>query len=451
MDRKEYIDRLFACAGERCPGVESEVCFETGSSFEVSMKNGEIHQYNVADSQGLGFRVLKDGRTGAASTQILDDEAVSMLVDGAIENAGLVESKDRQFMFPGSESYPELNLRNPAVDALTAAEKIDMAMRLERLTLDQDPRIAQVEDCAVFSSSDLRLMRNTLGLDVSMEASLLGGYVVAVARDGDRVNTGVKAFFTLDPAAVDLEAVAAAAAKEALDGLDGAPVPSGRYRVLLRRNVAATLLATFSGIFSADNAQRGLSRLKGREGETVAAGCVTLMDDPHRPDSASSTPFDGEGVATAAKAVIEAGRLNTLLHNLKTAHKQGVSTTANAARSSYASGVGVAPTNFFFAPSDADFEAMLAKTGDGLLITEIQGMHAGANPITGDFSLAAKGFRVEHGKIGAAVNQITVAGSFYELMKDIEAVGADLEFRTPGVSCFGSPSVLVRELSVAGT
>ena len=64
MDRKEYIDRLFACAGERCPGVESEVCFETGSSFEVSVKNGEIHQYNVADSQGLGFRVLKDGRTG---------------------------------------------------------------------------------------------------------------------------------------------------------------------------------------------------------------------------------------------------------------------------------------------------------------------------------------------------------------------------------------------------
>ena len=214
--------------------------------------------------------------------------------------------------------------------------------------------------------------------------------------------------------------------------------------------MAGSLLATFSGMFSADNAQRGLSRLKGREGEVVAASCVTLMDDPHRPGSASSTPFDGEGVATAPKAVIRGGVLTTLLHNLKTAHKQGVTTTANASRPGYASPVGVAPTNFFFEPSDADFDAMLQKLGDGLLITDLQGMHAGANAVTGDFSLAAKGFAVEGGRIGRAVSQITVAGNFYQLLQDIEAVGADLEFRIPGVSCFGSPSLLVKSLSVAG-
>ena len=453
MDRREFIDRLFARAKERAgdaPDFACEACFGSSESFEVQIKEGEIYQYNVSEGGGLGFRALVNGRMGYASTQILDEDAIDMLVDGALENAAVVESADRQFLFAGSESYPELKLYEPRLDEIDAARKIDMAKRLERLTLEQDARIAQVENCALFSEKAESAIVNTLGLDVSTKGNLLGGYVSAVARDGEKVNTGFKVFFTMDPAEIDLEKVAKAAAKEALSGLEAKQAPSGAYRALLRSDVAGTLLSTFSGVFSADNAQRGLSRLKGREGEVVAAQCVTLMDDPHRPGSASSAPFDGEGVATAPKAVIKDGRLTTLLHNLKTAHKQGVTTTANASRPGYAAPVGVAPTNFYFEPTDADFDAMLEKLGDGLLITELQGMHAGANPITGDFSLAAKGFAVKGGKIGEAVNQITVAGNFYELLMGIEAVGGDLEFHAPGASCFGSPSLLVGKLSVAG-
>ena len=453
MDRREFIDRLFERAREKAgdaPDFACEACFGSSESFEVQVKNGEIYQYNVSEGGGLGFRALSGGKMGYASTQILDEDAIDMLVDGALENAAVVESADRQFLFAGSDSYPELKLYEPRLDAIDAAQKIDMAKRLERLTLAQDARIAQVEDCALFSEKAESAIVNTLGLDVSTKGNLLGGYVSAVARDGEKVNTGFKLFFTMDPDDIDLEKVAKAAAAEALSGLEAKQAPSGVYRALLRSDVAGTLPSTFSGVFSADNAQRGLSRLKGREGEAVAAGCVTLMDDPHRPGSASSTPFDGEGVATAPKAVIEGGRLTTLLHNLKTAHKQGVTTTANASRPGYASQVGVAPTNFYFEPTDAGFDAMLEKLGDGLLITELQGMHAGANPITGDFSLAAKGFMVKGGRLAEPVNQITVAGNFYELLTGIEAVGGDLEFRAPGASCFGSPSLLVAKLSVAG-
>jgi len=454
MDSRAFIDKLFERAREKAgnaPDFACEACFGSSESFEVQVKNGEIYQYNVSEGGGLGFRALLGGKMGYASTQILDEDAIDMLVDGALENAAVVESEDRQFLFPGSESYPELKLYEPRLDGIDAARKIEMARELERLTLAQDSRIAQVEDCALFSEKAESAIVNTLGLDVSTKGNLLGGYVSAVARDGDRVNTGFKLFFTMDPDAIDLEKVARAAANEALAGLEAKQAPSGSYRALLRSDVAGSLLSTFSGVFSADSAQRGLSRLKGREGEAVAAGCVTLMDDPHRAGSASSTPFDGEGVATAPKAVIENGRLTTLLHNLKTAHKQGVATTANASRAGYASPVGVAPTNFYFRPTDEGFDAMLARLGDGLLITDLQGMHAGANPITGDFSLAAKGFTVKGGKIEAPVNQITVAGNFYDLLMHIEAVGGDLEFHAPGASCFGSPSLLVDKLSVAGS
>lgn len=443
MDPRTFNQKLF----ERVlPGEAAESVYTRSGSFEVEIKEGEIIEYAVSDTAGLRLRMMNEsGRLGSASTQILDDEAADMLVDSARENAALVESEDKQFFHDGSGDYPALDTFNPALEEITAAQKIEMAKELERITLSMDPRIEKVEGCCVFSAFGEGAMGNTLGLDISEKSNLLGGYVAAIARDGEKVNTGSKSFFAHDIKDIDLHAVAAAAVRDAVDGLNASSVPSGNYRILLRNDAAASLLSTFAGVFSADNAQRGLSLLKGREGETVAAECVTVMDDPHMKNGGASCAFDGDGVPTRVKAVIENGRLNTLLHNLKTAHKQGVKTTGNAS-----SGKGVGPTNFYFAPSDLSFEAMAEKTGEGILITSLMGMHAGANAVSGDFSLAAKGFLIENGKIGPAVDQITVAGNFFSLLQDIEAVGGDLQFRFPGGSCFGSPCVLVKSLSVAG-
>lgn len=128
---------------------------------------------------------------------------------------------------------------------------------------------------------------------------------------------------------------------------------------------------------------------------------------------------------TRKKNVVEKGVLQTLLHNLTTAAKQGVATTGNAARG-YASAVGVAPSNFYIAPSQESVEAMLARMGEGFLITEVSGLHAGANQISGDFSLLAKGFAVRGGQKAEPVEQITVAGNFFAVLKDVVAVADDL-------------------------
>lgn len=442
MNYNEFIDRLFARLKE---DEIAEAVYTAGSSFEVEVKNGELHQYSVSDSLSLKFRLIVNGRMGSASTQILDDEAVDLLIDGARENASLIESADEQFFYPGDSEYPEIPLYSQKLAQLSAAEKIELAKELEKRTLAQDSRIQQIEDCGLFYAEGEFAMRNTLGLNVYQQNNLLGGYTVAIAREGERVNTGSETFFVHDPEEIDLEAVARAAASDAVSGLNATPVTSGSYRILLRRDMAATMLSTFSGIFSAESAQRGLSLLKGMEGETIAAECVTLMDDPHRKNGGASCPFDGEGVATKVKPVIENGRLTTLLHNLKTANKQGVATTANAS-----SGKDIAPSNFFFVPSERSEDEMLQLTGDGLFITDLMGMHAGANPVSGDFSLAAKGFLIKEGKLSRPVDQVTIAGNFYSLLKDIEAVGGDLHFKFPSGSCFGSPSLLIKKLSVAG-
>ena len=165
------------------------------------------------------------------------------------------------------------------------------------------------------------------------------------------------------------------------------------------------------------------------------------------PGGFGSTPFDAEGSAAKTKAIIDSGILKTLLHNRKTAKKQGVSTTGNAARQGVGGPIRVAPTNLFFKPGEKDLNTLLSEMDDGLLITELGGLHAGANAISGDFSLIAKGYLIANGQRVRPVEQITVAGNFYQLLKEIRAVGNDLEFRGRSI---GSPSVDVGALNVSG-
>ena len=206
-------------------------------------------------------------------------------------------------------------------------------------------------------------------------------------------------------------------------------------------------MSTFSSVFTADTAQKGMSLLKGREGEVIAAECVRILDDPLRRGSFFAQSFDDEGVACRKTCVVENGSLLTLLHNLKTAKKQGVSSTGNASRSTVAGPMSVAPANFYIEPSSLDVNALMNMAGRAILVTDLMGMHSGANAISGDFSLGAKGFLVENGRIVRAVNQITIAGNFFGLLRSILAVGSDLEF---GAGCFASPTLLVEGLAVAG-
>ena len=449
MEQNEFYERLFQRAKEA--GFSAcEAYYAAGESFSVTVFGGEITDYSASESCGLGFRGLVDGKMGYASTQALDEDSIALLVEGARENARLIECEDEQFLFAGAETYAHVQNHCPAIDEMTVAEKIELCKSLETMAVGMDARLRREAEASVFSESGEVEIVNTLGLRVGHRSNIVGGYVQPVAEENGRVSSGSSLFFENDPAKIDAEKAVREAVREAVDGLAAASVPSGSYRVLLKNDMAAKMLRTFSGVFSADRAQKGLSLLKGREGETIAAGCLTIVDDPHLPGQAASTPFDGEGVPTFRKEVVSGGVLRTLLHDLKTAKKQGVKTTANACRGGYASPVGVAPSNFCVQPTNFAFEDMLDLLGDGLLITDLQGWHAGADAVSGDFSLPARGYRVENGRIVGSVNQITLAGNFFALLKSVEAVGGDVKFSAPSASAFASPSLLIPALSVAG-
>lgn len=214
----------------------------------------------------------------------------------------------------------------------------------------------------------------------------------------------------------------------------------------------ATLLATFLTAFSAEAAQNGLSLLNGKEGEQVAASILSLTDDPFLPECVIHLPFDSEGVPTRRKPLIEKGTLNTLLHNLSTAAKAGCASTGNGVKTDYSAPVSILPSNLFLEKGGSgQREDLFRAAGNGIYITELNGMHAGANPVTGDFSLSAAGNLITDGELGAPVKNFTVSGNFYRFLKDVALIGDDLAFLPPkATACFGSPSVMVNGLSIAG-
>ena len=446
MNMQVFMDELMEAA--RQAGIETaEInCIES-DSFSVTAMNGSIDAYEVSSGSGLSLRGTVNGRMGYASTQAYDGDAIRQLVQGVLESAALNEAEEQDEIFAGEERYPEVETPENDLDAFTAHDKVAMALAAEKAMLAADSRLSKSEGATVVTGRGKRTLRNSYGLLLELEHAYCAAYSGAIAKEGEDSASSYeqKAGFRL--AEIDPEELGRKAAEKTVSMLHARPVDSGEYRVIIRRDAMVNLLGVFCGIFSAENAQQKMSLLGGREGEKIASDVVTIMDDPLLKGGFASTPFDAEGSASRTKAVVDHGVLTTLLHNRKTARKQGVETTGNASRGSVSSPVHVAPTNFFFQPGEKGLEELMADAGEGILITEVSGLHAGANPISGDFSLLSKGFVIEHGKQGRPVEQITVAGNFYSLLKSVRAVGSDLEFPGRGI---GSPSVDVGTLSVSG-
>ena len=421
----------------------AETCFSEEESFCAQVLDQQLEKYTVSLSCALGLRVQYQGRNGYAYTEQLENP--EQLVARALDNARVIENTDDHPMM-GPCTYRPVALPEDPCAGLSEAEKIALAMDLEKQALAADPRVDRVETALVETGHGTLRLDNTLGLSATRQDRFSLSYVCAILKQGDQVQDG--AAFRVRGEVKDTAACAAEAAAEAACRFDAQSAAPGTYPVVFRYDAAADLLAAFASVFSADAAQKGLSLLAGQEGQRIASEAVTIMDDPFHPYAPRA--FDDEGVPSLTKAVVEKGVLKTLLHNLKTARKAGVSSTSNASRGSVGSPVGVAPSNFYIVPGEKTREQLLADMGDGLLITEVSGLHAGLNPVSGDFSLLARGMRVENGRCTVPVEQITVAGQFLQLLKHVRAVGSDLKFGFPGSVNIASPSLLVDDIKIAG-
>ena len=434
----ELMDKALAMG---CDGAE--VCITDSRDFSAGVLGGEIEDYSVSSSFAVGLRVQLNGKNGYAYTETAEDSA--SLVEEAMDSAKSVGSEDEHPMAEAAE-YPSVSDKPDAFSGMEEVDKIELCKALEREALRADERVKRVALCRVFSAEGSFAIYNTKGLDAKRSEKVSGCYVEPVLEQDGEVRDGFA--FRVDGEAANIADCAKEAVEEAAAQLGASPVAPGGYKIILRNDAAASLLGAFCGMFSADAAQKGLSPIAGREGEKLASELVSITDDPLHPVSPS--PFDDEGTPSIKTEVVKDGVLCSFLHNLKTAKKAGTASTSNGGRGSAGSPVGVRPSNLFIEPKEGTLEELMEKMGDGLLITDFSGLHAGVNSVSGRFSLLCKGRLIQGGRDVRAVNEITVSGDFVELMGKVIAVGSDMRFSMPGGSCVGSPSLLIEGAAVSG-
>lgn len=449
MKLKEFKEKLFNKA-KKYGFKDIEIFINESESFDLRVFEQDIDHYSINEDEGLSFRGIYKGKMGYAYTEKLDKEAIDMLIENASQNAQIIDKKEEEEIFTGSDNYKELELYNNELTKIEPEEKIDLLKSLEKYALEADDRIESVNRCLYSDMEFNQKIINSNNLNLSFKNNISYLYISVIAKEEDDVRSAGKFQITHDFSEFNPKIIALEAVEEATSLLGATTIKSGTYPVILRNDIAAKILATFSSTFSAENVQKGLSLFVNKLGEKVAADNFNLIDDPFLEDGFNSRPFDGEGVATRKKNIIEKGKLTTYLHNLKTARKDGVETTANAYRSSHKSSVDIAPTNMYIAKGKKSYKELIQSIEDGLIITSVQGLHSGANSISGDFSLGASGYYIKNGKIKRPVEQITISGNFMEMLKDIEIIADDLKMDLPGRGHFGSPSIKIKALDVAG-
>ncbi len=446
MEFNLFKEKLFEEAN-KAGFEEYEIYYADGESLSINIYEGEVEKYKLNTAFGLSFRGKINGKMGYSYSEILDEEAIKTLIENAKSAALTIENDDVKFIYEGDKEYKEIDSFKKELEGINPDKYIELALKMEKECKKQCDKVINFNSCAIGYGKSTYGIINSKGLNLKNERNSLTAYVIPIIEaDGEKYDgMGYVLAQKLDD--IKPDELAKQAIEEATSRIGGKSIPSGKYKIIINNEAMVSLLGTFSSIFNSEQAQKGLSLLKGKEGEMIASDIVTLIDDPHLKDGLGTCSFDDEGVATYTKEIVTNGKLNTLLYNLKTANKAGVKSTGNGFKSSYASTVGVSETNFYIKPGEKSFDELCEIVKDGVIITEFAGLHSGASSVTGDFSLAAKGFMIENGKKTFPVEQITIAGNFFTLLKDIEEVGSDLKFP---MSSIGSPSIIVKELSIAG-
>ena len=427
---------------------EYELYYQAGASTSVDTFQHEINEFTSSYAGGLCFRCIVGGKMGYASTEDLSAQQAREVVLRAVDNAVNLEAEEAVFLGEGGQVYEALEDKSYPLP--TTEELIAKVLQTTEKLYAADPMA--VDGCqtqGIIETSEVAIY-NSKGLDLSHKNSAAGLVAVGVVSNGKEMSNDYQIKLgKLDQ--IDVDELVAKAIGGAKEKLGGEVAPTGQYPVVFNPEAMTSLLGVYSGIFNSEAAQKGLSKLAGQEGQVVAAPCVTLIDDPFHKDNPEPINFDAEGSPTHQKAVIENGVLKTLLYNLKTAAVAGKKTTGNASKGGYDAPVGIRPFTMYLEGGDLTEEQLLAKAGNGVYITDLSGLHAGADAISGDFSLQSAGYMIENGKKTTYVKSFTVAGNFYELLKNITALANNSQLpRAMGMTAFGAPTTLVEGLSVAG-
>lgn len=427
--------------GKRRGADEVEATVSDGREFSVDVRFGSIENLVEAGSRYLSFRVIKDKKTAHATSSDLQDETLERLVRNAVDRAAL-GSRDEFAGLPALSreivDIDGLRLFDPRVPELRAEQKIGLALETERIALE-DKRITNSHGASFISSAVRTVLASSNGFAGSYDQTFCSLSVGLQAGETDeRVEdywVSVNRFFEdLEPS----ETVARKAVERTVRQLHPRKIKTQTVPIIFEPGMTDWLVGFLFACVSAVAVYQKTTFLAERLGERIGNERITVIDDGLLPKRLGSRPFDSEGVPCRRTVVFENGILRRFLCNTYAGRKLGLPPTGNS------DGGGIGPNNFYLQPGSSTPGEIVASTERGLVLTRTIGH--GLNPVTGDLSRGAFGLWVEGGEIAYPVSEVTIAGNLEQILKQVEFVGNDLDFRAPVCG----PTVKVAAMTVAG-
>ena len=432
---RRTVDDLQAIAdaivAEARPGEQIEASVSRSQGTDVRVRHGEVEHFVASQSQGIGVRVIVEGRTGTASAGTLDAASWREVLAEARENAELGTPDEWAGLAePDGVPIVEQQLWDDRLAEYPVADKIDIARSLEAIAVAADPRV-RIDDANYSDGSTERAFATTTGIRLSGRSNGCHASVSVMAEENGETQTGWAYAVGDNPDLFDLDEAGRIAASRATRLLGAVKPASRRTTVVLAPMVTAQFLGIIGSTLNGESVVKGRSIFADRLGEAVANPLITLIDDPTDPRAYTATEFDGEGLAARRNVLIEDGVLRMFTHNSYSARRAGTRSTGNA------SGGGVGCLALQLVPGTATQEELISGVDEGVLIESVQGLHSGVNPVSGDFSTGASGMMIRQGRIAEPVREFTIASTLQRMLQDVVAVGGDVDWlpmRAAGVS-----------------
>jgi PmbA protein len=443
MDYKALTEQLV----RRCldKGADmAEVYLENGRNLSIEVRNAEVETVQEAASHGVGFRVFVKGKMAFASCNDFSDSSFDEAIESAIEFAGKTTA-DENNVLPDERGATEVpGLYDPQISQVSMEKKIELSKTVEKMAM-KDSRITKSAGAGYSEGEGETYLANSNGLSKSYKEAACSFGVSVVAEKGEQRSSGgeycSRRFFSeLKPA----EEVAEKAARDAYEMLDPRMVKTQKAAVIFDPDVARSILG---GILNAVNGERvlqGASFLGDKIEQKIASDLVTIIDDGTRPKSLASVPFDGEGVPTQKRIIVDKGVLKGFMYNTIVAKRAGVKSTGNASRRGFKSLPGIGAHNFYMEAGAVTPEDIVKATKNGLFLKSVTGY--GINSVNGNFSGGASGFWIEDGKIAFPVKGLTIAGNAFEMLDSIDMVADDLDLNRS----FTAPTFRIESMQIGG-
>ena len=443
------IEALSAWALDEClrgGASGADVLYSEGEGSGLSLKDGEVEECVSGAAAGIGVRtIMSDGRQGIAYGNSLDKMSVRKIVEWSVANCKKSEPDEGVSLYSGElVTDPAIACEDERISRVAPQDRMKYCKEMTDIAKSADKRIISVRGASWHDGWGASFYCTTTGLAGWDRGSSANCAVTVLAQQGAATEIGGYGIESRLFDELDINETASLAVKKTVAYLGSSLMKTGTYTLVIEPETAASLIDVIGDLFCAPEIHKGRSLMKDKLGSIVASPCVSLVDDGRIPWKAGTGCWDDEGFPTGRTVLIKDGIASSYLYNLQYASKDGVKSTGNACR-----GMSTLPdvgtTNLILEPGRETQEALVSNVKDGLFITELMGMHT-IDPVSGDFSIGAKGVRIENGAFTHAVSGVTIASNLMDFIQQIVSVGSDLKFFGP----VAAPTLVVEDVVIAG-